>query len=169
MKELQEKLWKWQTDTFGEPSKDFQKYMSMRIIEEIGVLFHHLLERDQGISKKENHIVGVYDAIGNISIYILNLLSYLGYVIDKELPLQTPKKVAGNKLLRKTNNYTRVLCNITSYASDLMALEQHNNAESSIHHSMILFLTLADFCSFEIIDYIQCVEDAAFYVMNAKE
>ncbi len=74
---LQIKLWDWQERVFGPPTDDLKQFLTYGIVEEVGELFHHILKKRQGIRLDEDHNEGIYDAIGDIAIYSLNLMSAL--------------------------------------------------------------------------------------------
>ena len=73
MLELQKELFRWQEYNFGEQE---DRRMVLGICEESGELCHAHLKLEQGIrGSKEKLVAKMRDAIGDISIYALNLLS----------------------------------------------------------------------------------------------
>lgn len=77
--ELQRELYEWQKYNFGNQDNEL---VLMGIFEEAGELCHAQLKLEQGIrGSRESHESAMRDAIGDISIYMLNYLSGIGKVL----------------------------------------------------------------------------------------
>lgn len=75
-KELQEQLWQWQLRNFG-PENPF--WLATGVVEEVGELAHCLLKRHQKIrGGMFDNRAQIEDAVGDIMVYGLNLLSTAG-------------------------------------------------------------------------------------------
>lgn len=77
MRVLQRLLWEWQVENFG---AEDPFWLATGVTEEVGELGHCLLKRHQKIRE---HATGetkekIIDAVGDIAIYLLNLMSKLG-------------------------------------------------------------------------------------------
>lgn len=88
--ELQKELFQWQTYNFGE-QKD--RRMVLGICEEAGELCHAHLKLEQGIrGDRESLLAEAKDAVGDICIYAINLLSNRQGVIPTIRPIDEMTK-----------------------------------------------------------------------------
>jgi NTP pyrophosphatase (non-canonical NTP hydrolase) len=87
MNEIQEKLKDWLEENFRLDLTDSELIIQQLagMIEETGELTHSILKSEQGIRKNENHIENIYDAIGDILIFMSNFLYLLDIDIEKRM------------------------------------------------------------------------------------
>lgn len=91
---LQQKLEAWRQGCFGNDG-DVANNQLLGVVEEVGELTHHFLKKRQGIRLDEDHDGEIEDAIGDITIYLMNFCSQLG--IDYG---ETVQRIADEVMLR---------------------------------------------------------------------
>lgn len=75
--ELQTEVYKWQVYNFGVPPAS---HLALGVCEEIGELCHAVLKMEQDIrGSKEKHLADIKDAVGDASIFLMNLCSSLDH------------------------------------------------------------------------------------------
>lgn len=82
LSKLQVEVAKWQSANFGEPDGSD---MLLGVMEEVGELCHAHLKDKQKIRTNEDHFAKKKDAVGDITIYLLNYCSAEGIDFEKNL------------------------------------------------------------------------------------
>ena len=99
--DLQRYLYEWQRYNFGDHQANERVLMGM--CEEAGELCHAQLKMEQGIrGTREDHEEAMKDAVGDISIYMLNYLSGIGRRIPEFAPRTDVAKVNDVTVIRKS-------------------------------------------------------------------
>ena len=100
LQDLQGCVYKWQQYNF-EKDQDIE-YTLMGICEESGELCHAQLKLEQNIrGSAEEHEEEMFDAVGDMMIYIMNYMSGMGWVLNPFSPLESVEKTDNQKTIRK--------------------------------------------------------------------
>ena len=155
--ELQKRLWEWQTEQFApiEPA-----LLALGVFEETGELAHCLLKRAQKIREgvdEDGMKKKIRDAVGDISIYWLNLASRYGVSMSNKVldPPELPGPVG--------------FVGIAMAAGDLLwrASTSNNEITDAVRYEMAMLMAcLSTFCVAESIPLLETIHEVAEEVMK---
>lgn len=175
MQEIQNEVGQWSEANFGDPENAPADMPLIGAGEEIGELTTSVLKRRQGIddSEKYEDIVGPEaekDAIGDITIYMLDAVHRMPYDADVSRTFETQRLNEAGYYADDEDDISTIREIYRTYAK-VSDLEICTDNEKDFHIEYAVgtfFAVLNEFCVLRGYDYEQCVRDAWIEVSDRK-